>query len=503
MSADAQIDIATGIDVPWQEPTQLLAPNDEALPYPIEALPIPMRGAVESYQRFGQQPIAMVACSALAAASLACQGLIDVRRDDLLVGPCSLAYLVVGNSGERKTSCDRRMRKAATGWSQQEIDDRRPRVDAAQARVAAWQARQEGLTAAIKRLAAKTSANDVDKRSELEGHLAQLKRERPHVPCLPHLFLEDVTPEALALTLANGWPSASLWSDEGGLVVGSHGMGRESALRYIALLNRLWDGQPFTQHRITRDLVEVAGRRLTASLMVQPMVVSQLLAAGDGAARGTGGLARFLIAWPSSTMGTRMYKAADLCTDALETFDNRLLTLLNQPLPIRDERSQILQPYPLAMTDKAFKLWRMFHDRIERELSSDGTYADIADVAAKAAEQAARIAAVIHAFDEGPTGRMTEVEMQAGTVLSEWHLHEARRLIGTVGRDETLSNALALLRWLQAQNSPPTPLRVLQYGPNSVRTKACRDAALACLREHGWIRETIVSGSTVIVAHPG
>src|SRR5690349_17193121 len=45
---------------------------------------------------------------------------------------------------------------------------------------------------------------------------------------------EDMTPEALAQDLAAGWPSASLWSDEAGLVVGGHGMGKDSVMRYLA-----------------------------------------------------------------------------------------------------------------------------------------------------------------------------------------------------------------------------------------------------------------------------
>jgi hypothetical protein len=42
----------------------------------------------------------------------------------------------------------------------------------------------------------------------------------PEIPLLPTLYFEDVTQEALAHSLAHGWPSASLWSDEAGIIIG-------------------------------------------------------------------------------------------------------------------------------------------------------------------------------------------------------------------------------------------------------------------------------------------
>jgi hypothetical protein len=80
---------------------------------------------------------------------------------------------------------------------------------------------------------------------------------------MPTLFYEDVTPEGLAQEIAAGWPSAALWSDEAALVIGSHGMGKDSALRYLGLLNRFWDGNSFERFRTTTKSFSVTGRRLT------------------------------------------------------------------------------------------------------------------------------------------------------------------------------------------------------------------------------------------------
>jgi hypothetical protein len=74
-------------EVEWPEPEPILGAGEDARPYPLDALPPVMRKAVETYQRYGQQPLALVACSALANASLAVQGLVDVGRDQNLIGP--------------------------------------------------------------------------------------------------------------------------------------------------------------------------------------------------------------------------------------------------------------------------------------------------------------------------------------------------------------------------------------------------------------------------------
>ncbi|HHJ0484123.1 TPA: hypothetical protein ACQDQH_003343, partial [Legionella pneumophila] len=52
--------------ITWGQPIPLspiLAPD---CPYPVEALPSIVRKAVVDYQQYGQQPLPLIACSALA-----------------------------------------------------------------------------------------------------------------------------------------------------------------------------------------------------------------------------------------------------------------------------------------------------------------------------------------------------------------------------------------------------------------------------------------------------
>jgi hypothetical protein len=397
-------------EVRFPEPEPLIAPDEEPRAYPLEALPPKMRAAVNSYQRFGQQPIPLVASSALSVGSLATQGLSNVGRDKNLVGPISLNLIVIAESGERKTSADRRMRLAAQRW-QQEVRDRRvAEVAEADSRVAAWQAEREGILSKIKSASGAKPNQSALSIEDLKASLARLETQRPQRVIMPTLFYEDVTPEALAQEIAAGWPSAALWSDEGALVVGSHGMSDDSALRCFGLLNRFWDGNSFERFRATAKSFTVNGRRLTCSLMMQHVVLSRLLGAAGGVARGVGFLARFLLAWPRSTMGTRLYQAADLDTAALANWDARIIELLSLPLPA-DGRTMTLNPPTIFLSHGARNHFIAFHDDAERELGRTGLFGEVADFAEKAAENAARLAAVFWALEQGPSGEINAETM--------------------------------------------------------------------------------------------
>jgi putative DNA primase/helicase len=216
-------------------------------------------------------------------------------------------------------------------------------------------------------------------------------------------FYEDVTPEALAQNSATGWPSSSLWSDESGLVIGGHGMSDESAMRFLGLLNRFWDGSDFERHRTTAKSFTITGRRLSCSLMMQEIVLAKLLSAGGGASRGMGFLARFLFAWPQSTMGGRFYRIGDMECPELAAYDRRITHLLDHKLPTEGQ-DMALAPPVIPLDDDARAVWIEFHDDVEKQLGRLGDFRDVTDFAAKCAENAARIAGVFSCLRERAGG---------------------------------------------------------------------------------------------------
>jgi hypothetical protein len=325
----------------------------------------------------------------------------------------------------------------------------------------------------------------------LKKQLAALG-EAPSELITPTLFYEDTNAPSLAVELARGWPSASLWSDEAGLVVGANGMSDDVAMGYIALLNRLWDGRSFDRTRLVAPSAFIRGRRLTCSLMMQPLVLTRLLSVAGGASRAMGLIARFLVAWPGSTIGTRLYRHPAHETPHMGRLWHRMRQLLDTPLPITDQKTMILSPPALALSPGARKEWISLHDRVEAELGRDGQLKDVVDIGAKIAENAARIAANCHIIEHGPDGNIHPTTMEAAADLVTWHLFEARRIIIATGVPQTVGDAVVLLEWLQrdAQQQrergrvePCDLRRIQQFGPAPTRERRRRDAALALLVE--------------------
>src|SRR5205085_657136 len=119
-----------------------------------------------------------------------------------------------------------------------------------------------------------------------------------------------------------------------------------------------------------------------------------------GLTRGSGFLARYLVAAPLSTMGARLYQEPPQGMPNLAAFHRRIRELLDSHLPVDDQGR--LTPPLLQLSAGAFAAWREYHDAIERELKPLGEYASVCDFAAKSAENAARIAGCLHVFEGGP-----------------------------------------------------------------------------------------------------
>lgn len=285
----------------WPDPHPLTA-KIEPEPYPLDALPDTIRAAVEEVAGFVKAPAALVASSSLAALSLACQAHIDAKRAEKLHGPVGLFLLTIADSGERKSTCDGFFTSAIRQYQEEQAEAMKPAIKEYQAAIAAWEAERDGILSAVKDAGKKGKPTD-----KLRGDLAQLQQEKPEPPRVPRLILGDETPENLAWGLAKQWPSAGVLSSEAGVVFGSHGMGKDSAMRNLALLNVLWDGGAHSIGRRTSESFTVRGARLTMGLMVQEITLREYFSKSGGLARGTGFLARFLVAWPESTQGQRPF----------------------------------------------------------------------------------------------------------------------------------------------------------------------------------------------------
>ena len=145
----------------WAEFVPLVREEEEPRPFPVEALGTTIEEAVIEFKKYGKQPLSMIAGSALATASLACQGLADVGRDSQNIGPISLLVLTIAESGERKSSLDKAFSKALRDWEREKADEMKAVIKKSIADHSNWDAKRHGLLAAIKETQKKNTLREL------------------------------------------------------------------------------------------------------------------------------------------------------------------------------------------------------------------------------------------------------------------------------------------------------------------------------------------------------
>lgn len=490
----------------WPDPEPLIGAS-KATPYPVDALPQVIGDAVREVQAYVKAPMALVAGCALSALSIACQGLFNVSRNGMTPVPASLYLLTVADSGERKTSTEGYFFQAFSQY-EREIEARlQAEKQERDSRIAAWSMTREGILSLIKKEAGKGGDTESAQQKLLDHD--QVKPEPLKMP--KYMVGGDVTPEGLARAIGKQWPSRGVVSSEAGTFFGSHAMGNDSITRTLSLFNTLWDGKPYEVTRSGNagaDSYTIHSARLTLSLQVQAATLQAFFDKNGPLARGTGFLARFLIAWPETTQGTRLILETDKAPSvAIARFTDRLTRLLQDDSLQSVIEGEHLEPKTLLMSEEANRLWVDHHNRIESMLSLAGELASVRDVASKAAENTARLAALFHAI-EGDGGDTIGLEsVHKASIVIAWYLAESHRFFGGISLPEDMQEAQVLDEWLIAcckkhEVTSVAKVEVRQKCPNKIRDTEKIGKAIEKLSSLSRARLANEGGKQVIQVNP-
>ena len=197
-------------------------------------------------------------------------------------------------------------------------------------------------------------------------------------------------------------------------------------------------------------------------------------------------------------MGSRLYQEPTRKLNALNPYHEAITDCLNESLTL--DASGCKDIPVLQLSTAAKRTWISFFNNIESGLNCPNQWASITDFASKAAENAARLAALFHLFERKSRDISAENISRAATVI-RWHLTEARKLVGTVPDTPVNRNAKKIITWLQEKAILETTPRFLQRnGP--VREKAARDAAIDALIERHYLRQVSQNGKIVLSVNP-
>jgi hypothetical protein len=457
---------------PAAAPEALRRPVPPPQLYPIEALGPILGAACESLRRTIQAPDAICGASFLAGASLCIQPHADVVIDGRTY-PLALWTLTVASSGERKSAVDSEVMRPIRAFEKSLATALEPQVQKYMAAMEEWQARKDAIK--------KKHKSGVG----LAGALEELGPS-PVPPLRPTVIAGDFTAEGLAKLLAVGQPSMGAFTDEAALVFGGHGMSKEAVARTAATLSKLWDNGTLDRIRAGDGSMKLYGRRLSMHLMAQPVIVESALS--DEILQGQGFLARTLLAWPDSTIGSRMYLQADLRDEpALVRYQMRATELLTRALPLTPGTQNELAPPSLVLSADAGELWRKFHDAVESGMRAGGRFATVLPWASKTPEQAARVAGVLALFDQPDAVDVSAETMERAIEIALWHLGEAVRLVGTAVVSREVRNAEAVLAWAHEKGHRLLHSTLaLHSGPACIRENRTFRDAMAELERTNW-----------------
>jgi hypothetical protein len=331
-------------------PRPLFRDVGEPEPFPIESLGELLSLAARAIHDLIQAPTAVGAQSVLATATLAAQGRANVRLPYGPSRPLSDYFVLILESGERKTAADDIAARPLHQYEQELAAGYRADLGDHNAAAAAFDAEWKRIT------------NDRKlSQQERKEKLAALGT-KPEAPRYPMVVCAEPTYEGLFRLLQQGQPSAGVFSSEGGQLIGGYAMSDEHRLRTAAGLSEGWDGKPWKRVRGGDGLTVLPNRRVTLNLMVQPLVATRLLS--DSVLRDQGVLSRVLVAAPLGTSGTRLWHEPDAASGtALDKYTLRVLEILRSGQAGRDGELP-----PLGFSGRARELWIAFADSIERQL---------------------------------------------------------------------------------------------------------------------------------------
>lgn len=472
---------------PKQEPELLRAPILKATPYPVDALgPIIGAAAIALHETI-KAPLTLCCQSVLASASLAAQSHFDVLLPWGEKKPLTLFLLTVAESGERKSAVDDVVLSAAKFQERRDMEVFADEQKLYEAEISRW---KEILN----------SAKKSDGKNNAERDFAKnIRPDKPEPPIMPIKFVTEPTVEGLYKLMEISQPSIGLFSDEAGLLIGGHALNSDNALKTMARWCKLWDGAAFDRVRAGDGSGVLYGRRLAMHQLAQPDVMAQLL--GDRMANGQGFLARCLVAWPESTIGSRQIDVfkQPLLRIEIKNLSAKLKTLFETE-PRKGKNKQELDTLELPLNKDAEVMAVLAMNQFEKLMKCGGDLSELRDRASKALENACRIAGVLTAIEQGMAAREIGIDyLKRALIIVNWYLQEALRIRGSALVPQSVCDAESLSKWLHLRDYKVfRTAPILTNGPIQLRNKKRLDVAIKELVDNGYLhpneKDTMIDG---------
>lgn len=395
-------------------------------PCPVDAYGNCLAPAILEHSSNTKIPVEMIAPIALAAMAGAAQNRYNVQRPGMAPSPISLNMILIASSGEGKDASANPLLRPFHDFEKKTAGEfRRAGINLAVEKKI-WDMKRRALEAKHQKKISNQRTVDRARRDFEKLYLSQ-----PKLTAVPKLIFSDATPTAVKQSLCLRWPSSLLYSME------ASGFFKGSLMRDMTLWNDLWGGAPIHLDRANaKEYVSVASPRMSMILGIQPGMLERFMHRRGQEAEESGLINRFLWTCPPPSAGYRTLDTTPTTTVHLAAYAKRCTELLEESAKLSagvDDERQVL-----VFSENAQDNFRDAFNDAQESMRLWGVYQHMSGFAAKLAEQATRVAAVLHVAD-GLNGPITDGTFNRAVKIVRWHARQYYRLVSSASIGERLA----------------------------------------------------------------
>lgn len=442
---------------PFEPLTPFFVPTAKEA-FPVEMLPAAAADMVNAVAESTQTTLDMAGTCVLAVLATAVQGKARIQMKPGWVEPLNLFCLVVAEPGERKSAVLAQMKQPIEDYERKANEAIRLSVERSRSEWRTLEAKQKRLETKL------SKGDDPDTSRNLKEVNEQIAAFQPVNPI--RLLVDDCTPEALTKLLSDSGGRISVFSAEGGIFDILNGSRFNTSVNMDVFLKG-HAGDSIRVDRLNRPPEYIPHPALTVLLMAQPDVLRECI--NNQAFMRRGLMARFLIAWPESRVGKRLYDTPPIPEEVSAAYEKVVTRLL--ALGMDGDK-----PYLLRLDEKAQALSRFLFQDLEGQMTTD--FVGMAGWPQKLHGVIGRIAGIIHLVEDPEDGVDTPVnedDFLRAQTIGLYYLTHALTIFKTANVEETLAmKCLEKLRGLREK-----------YGNSIWERKTVRNSLRGTLRKHG------------------
>lgn len=473
--------------------------------FPLDCLPDVIRNFVEDVSAVIEAPVDLPVCQVLAVLGACCMGKFRIKLKPGWINELNTYIMGIGDPGDGKSSSLRPCLEPLLEWIQEENARRTGEIRRSEMTITFLEKQLQIMTNSIggKKRQTKGMPGVADNVTPemLISKKEEIDKAKDEAVKPVSFIQDDITPEALSIIMNDNGGRAAVISAEGGFSAVLAGRYSSSGSANLDLINKAYDGEPYTRTRVSGGQVALKKPLATIGLFVQPNIVSGMFANQEFRERGF--ISRFLYSYPKSMIGYRSMQDREVNEEARA--------------PYRDLIREIMeckQGGTIVLNDEAATIFKTFREEIEEQLRPLGDLEPLRDIASRIAGNTGRIMGLLHIarFKSGAAMLgVDENEAEKAVRIGRYFMEHMQGVAYGIGSTQAVMDAKYILSKCDMDKRDKRDNSFLQITQRELHRK-CRskrfktikqlEPGLKELENRGYIRREKKGNSVAIHFNP-